>query len=77
MSSTDNTGEGGIIGIYDTGMDSTVSDFREMVGGVSTLRRALTGTPWQTDGDGHGTHVAGIAGGNGWLSRSDESFARG
>jgi subtilisin family serine protease len=70
------TGESVWIGIYDTGIDSDHSDFREQGAGGTILRQAtIPNTPsWYYDVDGHGTHVAGIAAGNGWRSGSTRMY---
>jgi hypothetical protein len=67
MSGDSLTGDSIYVGIYDTGIDSLHKDFREMAGVDTILRRSPIDTfPW-SPGE-HGTHVAGIVGGNGWSS---------
>lgn len=59
------TGEGEIIGVADTGIDKTHPDFANRIAGVSAW-----GRPGDTsDPDGHGTHVAGCAVGDGTASK--------
>jgi len=65
------TGANVIVSLNDTGVDASHLDF----GGPTGLR--LQGDPFSlTDGDGHGTHVAGIVAGNGSQSAS-VTFASG
>jgi len=62
------TGEGVIIGVVDTGIDSNHPAFQERVLRIldQELQQELTGEnlSCSRDTDGHGTHVAGIAAGN-------------
>ena len=73
------TGAGVVVGVVDTGIDYTHDDFIEEGTGDNRIIGILdqtTGITWsagaidagtatQTDTDGHGTHVTGIAAGNG------------
>lgn len=59
------TGAGEIIGIADTGIDHTHPDFD----GRIVAKIALGRTNDASDPDGHGTHVAGCAAGNGKASK--------
>src|SRR5262245_24701140 len=73
MSDKDNTGEGIWIGIYDEPIDTSLRDFRELdSNGVSRFRGAPNWDPFYGRDHCclHGTHVAGIAGGNGAASES-------
>jgi subtilisin family serine protease len=54
-------GSGEIIGIADTGLDQTHPDFRGRIAGVVALGRKGN----SSDPEGHGTHVAGCAAGDG------------
>ncbi len=73
MADRDNTGEGIWIGINDEPIDTLNNDFRELdSNGVSRFRGAPM---WDKFYGGkhccaHGTFVASIAGGNGWMSDS-------
>ncbi|MDX8527002.1 S8 family serine peptidase [Mesorhizobium sp. MSK_1335] len=60
-------GEGQIIGVADTGIDDSHPDFKGRVVGISTLGRPGD----HSDPEGHGTHVAGCALGNGVESSGD------
>jgi subtilisin family serine protease len=74
------TGKGILVGVYDTGIDWSHPDFNELNSNGDTLSRkgrlkeihaANPDSVWNSNttyGDSHGTHVAGIIGGNGWLS---------
>jgi hypothetical protein len=71
-------GRGVWVGVHDTGIDTagdstTISDFRELdANGKSRVRRGNDTVDWQNPFGGivqyHGSHVAGIIGGNGWNS---------
>ena len=50
------TGEGVAVAVLDTGIDGNHEDLPELAGGTNTYDH----TPWDYDGDGHGTAVAGI-----------------
>jgi len=50
------TGEGVGLAVLDTGIDGNHEDLPELAGGTNTWDH----TPWDYDGDGHGTAVAGI-----------------
>lgn len=74
------TGEGVTIGIYDYGVDSGMSDFRwvSAAGGSAdtVLRRDSTWVnPGTFGNDYHGSMVASIAAGNGWVSSEDSMHA--
>src|SRR5581483_935705 len=58
------TGKGVLVGIVDTGIDSTHPD----VAGRVKASKDMTGEG-DVDNNGHGTHVAGIVGGNGTASQ--------
>jgi serine protease AprX len=58
-------GEGQIIGIADTGLDDLHPDFAERIVGISALGRPGN----HSDPEGHGTHVAGCALGDGSVSK--------
>ena len=91
LKNEDYTGEGIVVGLYDTGMDTSHPDFRELdSNGVSQnrlIRKAeYFGSNWDfiskkqelqmnSFGGWHGTNVAGIIGGNG--SSSTEHRYRG
>ena len=77
----DYTGDSVWIGIYDEGIDPTHNDFRELVGPNDTVLRdadVYRGKPssWEPPYSSHGTHVAGIAAGNGWMSHLDSLHGR-
>jgi len=50
------TGEGVAVAVLDTGIDGNHEDLPELADGTNTYDH----TPWDYDGDGHGTAVAGI-----------------
>jgi serine protease AprX len=60
-------GEGQIIGVADTGIDDSHPDFKDRVIGISALGRPGD----HSDPEGHGTHVAGCALGDGVKSNGD------
>jgi serine protease AprX len=60
-------GEGQIIGIADTGLDDAHPDFAGRIVGISALGRPGN----YSDPEGHGTHVAGCALGDGSLSKGE------
>ncbi|WP_442579089.1 S8 family serine peptidase [Mesorhizobium sp. ASY16-5R] len=60
-------GEGQIIGVADTGIDDSHPDFKGRVIGISALGRPND----HSDPEGHGTHVAGCALGDGARSNGD------
>ena len=63
-------GDSVYIGIWDTGIDSLHLDLNENISGTPRPRKAaIPGvTYWALPSESHGTHVAGIAMGNGWQS---------
>jgi len=81
------TGDGIVVGVYDTGLDTNHLDFKEVSATGDTVARVVRLSEihavnpslvlsWMkgrdlitNDAAGHGTHVAGIIGGNGWLSK--------
>lgn len=65
------TGLGALVGIIDTGLDGGHPDFNTGTPPVSRVQHTFTfssGTSALADTDGHGTHVTGIAVGNGLAS---------
>jgi subtilisin family serine protease len=68
LSSTPYTGAGTFVGILDTGLSAAHRDFYDN-GSLSLPRATYLGASATTDPDGHGTHVSGIAAGNGFSSR--------
>jgi subtilisin family serine protease len=64
------TGAGMYVGVVDTGLDNSHLDFH--TGGTGSPQRVVHWYPdpvWaSSDSDGHGTHVTGIAAGNGFMS---------
>ncbi|PBC01436.1 S8 family serine peptidase [Mesorhizobium sp. WSM3860] len=60
-------GEGQIIGVADTGIDDSHPDFKGRIIGISALGRPGD----HSDPEGHGTHVAGCALGDGIKSNGD------
>jgi subtilisin family serine protease len=70
-SGTGFTGRGVLTGIVDTGLNATHPDFNAGVPPVSRVARSFSfssGVSALVDTDGHGSHVAGIAAGNGIAS---------
>ena len=59
------TGDSIIVGVYDTGIDSLVLDFKERTDTDTILRRADTSLSWATPSGNHGTLIASICCGNG------------
>ena len=74
LNNTNYTGEGIVVGVYDTGIDFSHPGFNELIFGSTELSRKAMGftdsRTVESKGiiNGHGTHVAGIIGGNGSLS---------
>jgi hypothetical protein len=65
------TGDSIYVGVYDSGIDTLVLDFQELSGTTGTiLRRAPGFIGWETPSSNHGTLIASICCGNGWLSDS-------
>lgn len=65
------TGQGVLVGIVDTGLDGTHPDFLSGTPVATRVVHTFTfagADPSMQDTDGHGTHVAGIAAGNGRAS---------
>ena len=60
-------GDGQIIGIADTGLDDQHPDFRGRIVGITTWGRPDD----HSDPEGHGTHVAGCAAGDGSASKGE------
>lgn len=60
-------GQGQIIGIADTGLDDQHPDFAGRIAGITTWGRAGD----HSDPEGHGTHVAGCAAGDGHASKGE------
>jgi hypothetical protein len=60
-------GDGQIIGIADTGLDDGHPDFQGRIAGISALGRPGD----HSDPEGHGTHVAGCAAGDGKASNGE------
>lgn len=60
-------GEGQIIGIADTGLDDEHPDFTGRIAGITAWGRPGD----HTDPEGHGTHVAGCAAGDGHASKGE------
>jgi hypothetical protein len=60
-------GDGEIIGIADTGLDETHPDFAKRIAGLSAWGRKND----TSDPEGHGTHVAGCAAGDGTASNGE------
>ena len=83
LKKADYTGEGVIVGVYDSGIDFTHPGFIEIdENGIEIPRKALGYDDERTVGNvdvekritnGHGTHVAGIIGGNGRMSETYEN----
>lgn len=72
------TGRGITVAIIDTGIDTTHPAFAGRISPNSRNFVASSGTPSNfTDSDGHGTHVAGIVGGNGSPSGQFRGIAPG
>ena len=79
----DYTGEGVVVGVYDRGIDFTHPGFNELdSSGNEVPRKAVGYDDWRTVGNvdennritkSHGTHVAGIIGGNGRMSETVEN----
>ena len=66
LNDADYTGEGIVVGIYDTGIDFTHPGFLEKdAGETSKERKASNYDDERSIDNPHGTHVAGIIGGNG------------
>lgn len=89
LSGVEYTGEGILVGVYDSGFDTTHPDFYEDSAGTMVLRKMRReeyfGVGYDTTADydaiieisnrdkgWHGTHVAGILGGNGNVSNNFE-----
>ena len=79
LSGADYTGEGVIVGVYDSGFDQEHPALCEVdVDGKNKPRKAgIDGDSWSAvenkDVGDHGTHVAGIIGGNGRMSETYEN----
>lgn len=69
LSGADYTGEGITVGVYDTGIYYDHAGFNEVAPDSASVQRRSGGTSgrlYSGDDYYHGTHVAGIIGGNGW-----------
>lgn len=86
LKGVDYTGEGVAVGVYDTGIDFRHPDLNEIDNmGNEIPRKAVGYDDWRTVANGgilmkgknnlgyHGTHVAGIIGGNGRMSETKEN----
>lgn len=73
LSDADYTGEGIVVGVYDSGILYNHSTFNEVAATGELVQRKLAGESkieCKFNDCEHGSHVAGIIGGNGWKSGS-------